>query len=173
MAIRTRITIDGTPFSDEISALEALNAIMEEAAIITKNEIEPHWLAEAQHYPPPAKLPFRFATERSRRYYFAVVVKKGFPFRYVRTNKLKDSFFMRFLKRNDAIEFVFGSDSDIAKWVVGSFDQRRQYQVAGHRNTGWPLIAQTATFWLEATEEAFLKRVPDVYAKFNVRKQNR
>lgn len=172
MPIRTRLQIIGTPFSDEIAALDALDSMMMEAAEKTKQLIEPQWLAEAQYYPPPAKLPFQFGTEKSRNYYFAVIAKR-FPGRYVRSGKLKQSFFLRLLQNERAVTFVLGSDSEIAKWVVDSFDKRRRYQVPGHRNTGWLPIADTANFWLEAAEQEFMKQVTLMYAAYNAKRQNR
>lgn len=172
MPIRTRLEIVGTPFSDEIAALDALSEMMLEAATKTKQQIEPPWLEEARHYPPPAKLPFRFATEKSRNYYFWAIAK-GFPGRYIRTGKLKQSFFMRLLQSKKGITFILGTDSDIAKWVVDSFDKRRRYQVPGHRNTGWLPLADTANFWLEAAEERFMKEVTTIYAQYNAKRRNR
>lgn len=172
MPIRTRLTINGTPFSDEIVVLDSLPQLMVTAAEKTKQIIEPQWLQEAQHYPPAAKLPFQFGTEKSKRYYFAVVAKR-FPGRYVRTGKLKESFFMRLLQHEQGIDFILGTDSTIAKWVVDSFDKRRRYQVAGHRNTGWFPIADTAHFWLAAAEEEFMKQVKTLYIQFNAKRRNR
>lgn len=173
MPFRTRLTIVGTPISDEIAALDALDSMMVEAATKTKAVIEPQWLEEAQHYPPQAKLPFQFATEKSRNYYFWAIVKGRGPGRYVRTGKLKKSFFMRLLQNERAITFVFGTDSNIAKWVVDSFDKRRRYQVPGHRNTGWLPIADTANFWAVAAEDEFMKQVSTMYAQYNAKRRNR
>ena len=172
MPIRTRLTIVGTPFADEITALETIPHLMMTAAEKTTAIIKPNWLAEAQYYPAAAKLPFAFGTEKSRRYYFGVVAKR-FPGRYARSGKLKQSYFMRLLQHESGIDFVLGTDSEIAKWVVDSFDKRRRYQVRGHRNTGWLPIADTAHFWLEAAEEEFMKQVKTLYAQFNARRRNR
>lgn len=173
MPIRMRLIVQGNPYAAEVAALDALDAMMLEAARQTKAIIEPQWLSEAQYYPPPAKLPFQFGSEKSRNYYFAVIVKGRRGGRYVRTKQLQQSFFMRFLQSQRGIEFTFGTDSDIAKHVVGSFDRQRNLQVPGHRNTGWLLIATTAAFWLNAAEEDFLNRMPTIYAEFNARRQSR
>lgn len=174
MPVRTRLIIKGTPFRDEINAIDALEEMMLEGARRTQEIIEPQWLDEASYYPPPAKLPFQFGSEASRNYYFAVIVKnKRGKGRYVRTNKLKQSFFMRFLQSRRGVEFVFGSNSAITKHVVGSFDKARNLQVPGHRNTGWPLIAITAAFWLNAAEDEFMKQMPIVYAEFRSKRQSR
>lgn len=173
MPIRMRLIVRGNPYAEERAALDALDSMMQEAATQTKAVIEPQWLSEAQYYPPSAKLPFQFGSEKSRNYYFAVVVKGRRGGRYVRTKRLQQSFFMRLLQSQRGIEFVFGTDSTIAKHVVGSFDRRRTLQVPGHRNTGWPLIAATAAFWLNAAEEDFLNRLPTIYAEFNARRQSR
>lgn len=173
MPIRTRLIIKGTPFRNEINAIDALDEMMLEGARRTQEIIEPQWLDEASYYPPPAKLPFQFGSEKSKNYYFAVVVKNKRGGRYVRTNKLKQSFFMRFLQSRRGVEFVFGSDSNITKHVVGSFNKARNLQVPGHRNTGWLPIAVTAAFWLNAAEDEFMKQMPIVYAEFRTRRQNR
>jgi len=175
MPVRTRLIIQGTPFSDEIAAIEAIDEMMIEGAQETTKVIQPLWLDEATYYPPPAKLPFQFGSKKSRNYYFAVIVKnrKSSGGRYARTKKLQQSFFMKLLQSQRGVEFVFGSNSDITKYVVGNFDKNRNHQVPGHHNTGWPLIADTTAFWMTATEEDFLKRMPTIYAKFDARRQNR
>jgi hypothetical protein len=136
MPIRTRLIIQGAPFRDEINAIDALEAMMIEGARRTQEIIEPQWLDEAGYYPPPAKLPFQFASEKSRNYYFAVLVKNKRGGRYVRTNKLKQSFFMRFLQSQRGVEFVFGSDSDITKHVVGSFNKARGCRLRSQPHSG-------------------------------------
>lgn len=173
MPIKTRLTITGNAISDEIAALDAIDAMMMEAAQKAKQIVEPQWLSEAQYYPPPAKLPFQFATEKSRNFYFWKFVKGRGPGRYVRTGKLKESFFFRLIQNDHAVTFLLGSDSTVAKWVVDSFDKRRRYQVPGHRKTGWLPIADTANFWLEVAEEEFMKQVTIMYGQYYARRSNR
>ena len=180
MAIRIRLKVDATPILNEIATIDAFNDMVKQAADETRDIIAPHFLDEATHYPPAAKLPFEFNTERSRRWYFAAVNGRipGVTIptsggRYRRTGKLKNSFFVKVFLRDGSFEIVLGSDSDKTKWVVGSFDRNRNYQVRGHRNTGWQLIAPTADFWLDAAEDEFLKRIPVIYANYDVTRQNR
>jgi hypothetical protein len=174
MPIKARLIIQGTPFRDEINAINALEEMMREAAQRTQEIVEPHFLQEVAHYPPAAKLPFGFGTEKSKRYYFGVIVKnKRRGGRYVRTGQLQQSFFMRFLQSRRGVEFVFGSSSDASKWVVGSFDKRRDYQVIGHKRTGWFPIASTANYWRDVAQDEFMKMMPVVYAEFKSKRQNR
>ena len=180
MAIRTRLTVNSEPIHNEIATLDAFHEIVEEAGAETERIIKPQFLAEAQYYPPPAKHPFEFETDKSRRWYFAAINGRipGVTIptsggRYRRTGRLKESFFVKTVTSEGQFQIVLGSDSSIIKWVQGTFDRRRRYQVRGHRNTGWQLIAPTANFWLDAAEETFLEIIPTMYATWDVTRQNR
>jgi hypothetical protein len=93
--------------------------------------------------------------------------------RYRRSGGLKRRMFFKSQERNGAIEVVAGNTGDKAKFVVGSFDRRRNYQVPGHRRTGWPLLAKTVDFWLDAADEEIEKEVSSVYVEYRSRQQNR
>lgn len=89
---------------------------------------------------PPVKLPFEFATEKSRRAYFATnAFGKGIPYR--RTNQLPTSWRVDLTTRLQKNFIVITNPKSYTKYVYGSIDQR---QVPGHRNTGWGKDFDTA-----------------------------
>lgn len=180
MVIRTRAEINVKPIQDEIDVLNAFGDIVIEAGQETARIIEPQFIEEASYYPARKAQKFQFQTLKSQRWWFAALAGNipGVTIstdgkRYKRTGKLKESFFVRVNASTDSFEIVLGSDSAITKWVMGSFDRSRDYQVIGHKQTGWIPIKQTADFWLDATEEEFLDRIPQIYAQWDVQRRNR
>lgn len=180
MAIRARIISSGNPIQDDLDSLQAVQDIHKEAVTNVVRRIAPQALAEMRHYPRQAVLPFGFETEKSRRWYFAAVNGRipGVTIptangRYRRTNGLARSMFFDAQVRADRVDIVAGSSADMAKHVVGSFDRRRSYQVAGHRRTGWQHLADTVHFWLDAADEEMEEEVASVYVDYRSRRQNR
>ncbi len=79
-------------------------------------------------YPGPAHHPFEFATDRSRRYYFAS--RKGkLPYR--RTGDLGRAWKVNIDRRQNDGAISVVNRSPAAIWVIGN------RQVEGHRRTGW------------------------------------
>ncbi len=73
-------------------------------------------------------IPFRFATDRSRRWYFGTRAGgKGIP--YQRTNAIASSIEVDWQEDEGVISFV--DTSGIGQWLYG------ERQVPGHRDTGW------------------------------------
>lgn len=79
-------------------------------------------------YPGPTHHPFEFATDRSRRYYFAS--RKG-KLPYPRTGDLGRAWRVDIDRRRNDGMIAVRNTSPAAIYVIGAF------QVAGHRNTGW------------------------------------
>jgi hypothetical protein len=83
--------------------------------------------------PGPVSRPFVFATEKSRRAYFATNgFGKGIPFR--RDDSIRTSWRVRVISRLSRDFAVIDNPKEAAKYVYGSPSQR---QVPGHKNTGW------------------------------------
>jgi hypothetical protein len=89
-----------------------------------------HTQLQTNWYPAERKLrpAFRFATAKSRRFYFASNgAGKGIP--YQRTNNAWTTFQLQF--NQDEFSFTVVDHSSIAKWLYGP------RQVPGHFDTGW------------------------------------
>lgn len=90
--------------------------------------------------PGPVKLPFEFATDKSRAAYFATNgFGKGVPYR--RTDALRTSWRVDLTTRLNQNFIVIVNPKKYARFVYGSRDQR---QVPGHANTGWARDFDTA-----------------------------
>lgn len=96
--------------------------------------------------------------------------------RYRRTYRLRNSWTVRLVKVNGAYQIFTLNATPYAKWVVGSFDQRRNYQTDFHARNGWPLANQTVTFWYAVFQEEYQARFDRYLAGFgifSVRRRNR
>ena len=83
--------------------------------------------------PGPVSRPFVFATEKSRKAYFATNgFGKGIPFK--RDDSIRTSWRVSVLTRLSKDFVVIDNPKKAAKYLYGSPDQR---QVQGHKNTGW------------------------------------
>lgn len=176
MVIQARLVTEGNAIQADIDSLNALNQIVSEAGQKVLDRIAPDALSEMRHYPPPAKLPFQFGSERSRNYYFVLVRKGLVPTsngRYARTGGLANSMFFTGKAEQGRFTFTAGSRSRIAKYVVDSFDRSRRNQVAGHINTGWPLLRDTVNFWLDAADEEMKREIDSIYIVYRSGRKNR
>lgn len=91
-----------------------------------KKDIQKVVEKEFSKEPGPVKLPFQFATERSRRAYFATNgFGNGIP--YQRKGKVSKQWKTQIQKLN----IIIFNASPAGKYVYGP------RQVAGHKNTGW------------------------------------
>lgn len=97
--------------------------------------IAPPFLNELQHYPPP---------------------KRGS--RYIRTMRLKRGWTIRFVQSGNTSQIIAENKTPYTKWVVGSFDQRRDYQTQMHKDTGWFPARTTKDYWFDAAQAEFEKR---------------
>lgn len=86
---------------------------------------------ELQTEPRPAVLPFAFATEKSRRWYFANKVKGKRGGRYVRTHKFSRGWVARIVISDNAVALSINNPEKATKYITG------KRQVPGHRITGW------------------------------------
>lgn len=119
----------------------------------TYEEIAPGFLGELQYYPPP---------------------KRGS--RYIRTMRLKRGWTLRFVRAGDMSQIIVTNAVPYTKWVVGSFDQRRNYQTEMHRDTGWQQARETKDFWFDTAVLDFSQRWERYlsgYGVFKVTRRNR
>jgi len=172
MAIRVRAQSATQALLNVENQLDELDEVAGELFAEVGEDISPHVLDDLRYYPPPAKHPFDFATPKSKRFYFWAVGTGQIPTsggRYKRTGGLGEGWRIRIGKRKGAYEFVIENvaknfqGKPFAKYVVGSFDVRRgpKYQVPGHRNTGWPLVAPTVSIWTQTFIDQYSERLAD------------
>lgn len=81
--------------------------------------------------PGPVRYPFAFATERSRRFYFAAF-RDRIPYR--RTGALAKGWKVLITRQGQSDYMTIVNAAPEAQYVYGTPFQR---QVPGHRNTGW------------------------------------
>lgn len=105
----------------------------------------PEFLNELQYYPPP---------------------KRGSKYR--RTGRLKRGWTLRFVKNGNTSQIIVENSTPYAKWVVGSFDQRRDYQTQMHKDTGWFPVRDTKNYWFGVIQEDFQQRYDRYLSGFGV-----
>lgn len=178
--IRTRLEVDNTPLLDVESFYNDFHNITGDIAQTVFERVEPTVLDEARYEPQAAVIPFEFATPASRRYYLWAVRTgkiKTSGGRYQRSHRLSQKWIFRFVRTDEGAQFVLENGALEAKWVYGSFDQRRNYQVPGHRNTGWVPINETAEFILDLTYDEYVKEfdrvIPREYGRTRGGRRNR
>jgi hypothetical protein len=93
--------------------------------------------------------------------------------RYRRTGRLKRGWIIRFVRNGESFQIVVSNSTPYAKWVVGSFDQRRNFQTEMHRDTGWVLIDSTVKYWFGVIQEEFQQRYERYLSGFGVFKITR
>lgn len=119
----------------------------------TFDAIYPDFLSELQTYAPP---------------------KRGSKYR--RTGRLKRGWVIRFVRNGAVSQIVASNDVPYTKWVVGSFDQRRDYQTQMHKDTGWFPVRETKDYWFDVAQSDFQERWDRYcsgYGVFKVSRRNR
>lgn len=116
----------------------------------TFDAVQAPFLNELQYYPPPKR-----------------------NSKYRRTGRLKRGWVLHFVRNGAVSQIVASNNTEYTKWVVGSFDQRRNYQTDMHRQTGWVLANLTVGFWFETAQAEFQERYDRYLAGFGVFKVSR
>jgi hypothetical protein len=96
--------------------------------------------------------------------------------RYKRTFKLRRGWAARFAVQGDEFRIAVSNDTRYLKWVMGSFDQRRNYQTRVHQRNGWRLGNNIVEFWFKEYQSelrARFARYLSGYAIFTVKRRNR
>lgn len=93
--------------------------------------------------------------------------------RYKRTGRLKRGWTIRFVRNGQAFQIVVENRVPYTRWVVGSFDQRRNYQTQMHKDTGWFPVRETKDYWFDAINEDFQERYERYLSGFGVFKVTR
>ena len=145
MVMRATITTD-------FSGLDSINAFVqnsEQVLLDVANEVQQHnestVLRVMGEYPNNARHPFKFATEKSRRYYFWLIKQGSVTTdgsRYIRSGRLGKSWSFEVKTNRQGVALVVATSAKMARYVGGTMaiskpSLARRSQVAGHRNTGW------------------------------------
>jgi hypothetical protein len=143
-------------------------------------------LEELRTYPSrAASLPFVWSrnkekNEKARRWYFAAIRRGEIPTsggRYQRTGEYAKSWTGKLLKDGTTRTIRISNSYPAAKWIGGSFDRNRDFQIPGHKKTGWARSADTFDFYAEAAQEEMRKRFDRVFdegfGKLRTRARNR
>jgi hypothetical protein len=96
--------------------------------------------------------------------------------RYKRTFKLKRGWIVRLVDVGDSHQVIVSNPTFYTKWVMGSFDQRRNYQTALHRRNGWRLANNIVVYWFAEYQSELRMRFARYlqgYAIFTVKRRNR
>lgn len=163
--IAAQVVIGTEPLSDEYEFVSTFNQIVGEIGIEVRDEIEDPLLDELGYTPPVWTGKREWESERQRRAYFATDgFGHGIP--YVRTGAYARGWDLVSQTLRGQFELVIGNAEDYAEYVGGSLSQRSlseamKFQQKMHRNTGWPLSADTVTFWLETSLELFDQKLFD------------
>ena len=141
MVASSRLTIDIKAVNRQKQQLDALELVVYRLADEATDYANERNLPQIKRYPPnEAVLPFEFATDKSRRFYFAVIVPRhGGRGRYQRTGGLQQSWTVERSRGKGVYRATLSSSKTWAQFVVGNLMKQRQ--VPGHRRTGWELIA--------------------------------
>src|SRR5689334_19386307 len=149
--IRTEIVADLKPLYDLQLFIQAFPGLFEESVFDAYNrEIKPFLLNELQYEPGPAKMPFDFETEKSRRYYFWLISQgkiKTANGHYVRSHALSRGWKVGLSIDPDLIVISAENKKKYERYVTGP------RQVRGHAATGWVKRQQTIDFWTDAASE--------------------
>jgi len=147
MVASASLTINAKPIEalkQGVDNVEGLVFTVAEKAVSTANDRN---LPVIRQYPPRlAVLPFKFGSEKSRRWYFANKVPRGSRGgRYQRTGGLGKSWTVQSVKGQGAYRATLSSSMQGAVFVVGNLNRGRQ--VAGHGITGWQYVAPKIEDW--------------------------
>ena len=160
---RTRMTAEGRPWADIPDLLiEREEFIFGESLKEAYREVEPLLKRALAVAPPRRNLKFVWsfnseANARARRWWFAMIRKGVIPTdgnRYRRTGGMASAFrsMYQYVATEKRHEILIVGGFRGSRYVVGTFDERRHFQIPGHSSrfgTGWWLLTDVAQEWYE------------------------
>ena len=136
MANRLTVVLDDTALKDLQAALaDSPRAFYATANNVILPQAQKQVEATLNRDPGPVKRPFEFATDKSRRFYFAVL--KG-P--YKRTGDVRQWKLTLKAFSGQTVEVLLDNPTSYAQFVFGN--PRGQYQSPGHAKTGYMNVAR-------------------------------
>lgn len=150
--IHTEIVADLRPVVLAQLFIQAFPNVLQDEVIAAFNrDIKGHFLTDLQYEPGPAKMPFEFETEKSRRYYFWLVSQGKVNTangHYVRTHKLSKGWKVGISADDELIVISAQNSAAHLPFVEGA------HQVRGHAKTGWVKYQGVVDFWTDAAIES-------------------
>lgn len=179
---RTRLEMEPAPIVEGKRYVRKFEEVFSGIAQDTFEELQPDFLEELR-YTPGASLnglnsdqPFVWSTDpaknaKARRWWFA-----NFPNGRERTGALNEAMSVALERVGKALELIVSNSVAYAKWVVSTFDQRRNYQIPGHARTGWRRMQDTSITFFDRFEREFRKRfretIPRLWGDYTTRRRN-
>ena len=167
--IQVKLTTD-TFTEDFVDYLEDIQDTSYQIAEETAEDIRPQFLADIQQPAPPVQYPIQWTSERQRRAFFATNgFGAGIPTR--RTGALEDAWTFGITRGSDGQFIVLiQNNKDYSKFTGGSLAQDRtqalRFQQRFHRNTGHLPYTDVVTFWLDAWQETYERKMDARFAEF-------
>jgi hypothetical protein len=162
MPISTRLEVDIQPIEELSYFMTDFQSEVYRIAGYTADEVQPYLLDELYYYPPPAKHPIQWTSERQRKFVMAKLRREN-NIPYSRTYSLRKGWRVGLAQVADGFAFQVQNDAEYTQFVVGSLakdtSRARAYQQQFHRKTGWVLASDTITFWFDAFYERLNENV--------------
>jgi hypothetical protein len=180
---RTRFEIGPTPLVDGRNFVKRFNDVFAGTVKTTFDGLQPDFLEALRFTPGESKnalnsdQPFRWSNDpiknaNARKWWFV-----HFPNGRERTGALNEAWNVLLEKVGRAFDILASNLTPYAKWVVGTFDQRRNFQIPGHARTGWRLARETTETFFDQFHAEFLRRfhesIPRVWGGVTARRRNR
>lgn len=183
MATRTRLEIDYEPIIDAQRFVNKFDDVFAGTAQEAFDDVQPAFLSELTFTPGPSKNalnsdePFRWSNdpvknEKARGWWFA-----NFPNGRERTGEMNANWDVLLERVGRAYELIVSNPISYLKRVVGSFDQNRDWQIPGHKRTGWRPVRETVSTFFDRYYAAFKSRfdesIPRAWGGTSARRRNR
>lgn len=160
MVVKSTITMTTQVEDDYIVWLSDFESVNHQVTIATIDEIEDPLLNELAFMPGTPSSPFVWShnkeeNDRARRWWFWAIsagIVRTDGSHYIRTGDLVNSWTIEVLSEGLTSRVVLSNPANILPLVQGSLAQditaAARFQIPGHKRTKWPLVAETANFWL-------------------------
>jgi hypothetical protein len=160
MTVRTTLSVSTNVEDDLLVYLEQFNQANEDLVRDVMDDIAPDLLDELTFMPGTPASPFvwsnnKEANDRARRWWFWAISAGDVRTdgrHYIRTEQLVNGWSIEILSEGETTRVKLENPSSVLPLVQGSLaqniSQAGRFQIPGHRNTGWILVAITVNFWL-------------------------
>lgn len=180
---RTRLKVDKEPIIEARRFVNKFDSVVDGTAQDAFKDVQPEFLDALRYTPGPSKngrnsdQPFRWSDDpikdaRGRAGFFA-----RFPNGRERTGAMNEAWDVLLERVGRGFHVIAQNPVNYLKWVVGTFDQRRNYQIPGHARTGWHLVRETTSTFFDRFYTSFKERldesIPRAWGGVNTRRRNR
>lgn len=160
MVVKSTVTTSTIVEDDYIAHLSDFESVNHQVTLAAVDEIEDPLLNELAFMPGTPASPFVWShnkeeNDRARRWWFWAISAgkvRTDGSHYIRTGDLVNSWSIEIQADGLETRVVLSNPANILPLVQGSLAQdltaAARFQIPGHKKTGWPLVAETANFWL-------------------------